>query len=52
VTDAYLRVTQSYRALVTVNYFGVIFLLRYIPYVGPILSFLYACIVDSYYAFE
>ncbi|KAK4058906.1 hypothetical protein OIO90_000352 [Microbotryomycetes sp. JL221] len=45
-------VAESYRALVTVNYFVVVMLLRYIPFVGPIISFLFACMVDSYYCFE
>ncbi|KAM0792279.1 hypothetical protein ACM66B_004970 [Microbotryomycetes sp. NB124-2] len=45
-------VSESYRALVTANYFVVIMLLRFIPFLGPVISFLFACLVDSYYCFE
>lgn len=46
------RLSQSYRALVTVNYFLVILFLRFIPFFGAPIAFLYACVVDSYYCFE
>ncbi|GAA5910911.1 EI24 domain-containing protein [Sporobolomyces salmoneus] len=45
-------VAESYRTLVTINYFAVYFTLRMIPFVGGLFSFLYACIVDAYYCFE
>lgn len=34
------------------NYFAVVYILNLIPYAGPVLAFLYASIVDSYYCFE
>ncbi|GAA5859283.1 hypothetical protein JCM1840_003833 [Sporobolomyces johnsonii] len=45
-------VADSYRALVTLNYFAVFLALRWIPFVGGLLAFIYACIVDAYYCFE
>lgn len=45
-------ITESYRVLILANYFAGLFALRLIPYVGPIVSFFYACIFDSYYCFE
>ncbi|GAA6054547.1 hypothetical protein JCM3770_006022 [Rhodotorula araucariae] len=45
-------VSESYRALVTVNYFVFFYALRLIPFLGAPLSFLYASIVDAYYCFE
>ena len=36
----------------TVNYFAVIIALRYIPFLGAPISFLFASLVDSYYLFE
>lgn len=43
---------QSYRTLVTLNYFLFFYALRMIPFLGALLSFLYASIVDAYYCFE
>ncbi|GAA5931242.1 EI24 domain-containing protein [Sporobolomyces koalae] len=45
-------VAESYRTLVTLNYFAFFFALKTIPLVGGFLAFLYACIVDAYYCFE
>ncbi|GAA6016566.1 hypothetical protein JCM11491_005998 [Sporobolomyces phaffii] len=45
-------IAESYRTLVTVNYFAFFFALRLVPFVGPFLAFFYACIVDAYYCFE
>lgn len=44
--------TQSYRTLVTVNYFVFFYALRLIPLLGAPLSFFYASVVDAYYCFE
>lgn len=43
---------QSYKALVLLNYFVVVYLFSWIPFIGGPISFLYACIVDSYYCYE
>ncbi|BGP37939.1 hypothetical protein JCM10450v2_001876 [Rhodotorula kratochvilovae] len=45
-------VSESYRALVTVNYFVFFYTLRLIPFLGALLSFLFASVVDAYYCFE
>ncbi|GAA6037092.1 hypothetical protein JCM8097_008726 [Rhodosporidiobolus ruineniae] len=45
-------VSESYRTLVTVNYFVFFYALRLIPSLGAPLSFLYASVVDAYYCFE
>lgn len=38
--------------MILANYFVVVYVLSWIPILGPILSFIYACLVDSYYLFE
>lgn len=43
---------QSYRTLVTLNYFLFFYALRLIPFLGAPLGFLYASVVDAYYCFE
>ncbi|GAA5885459.1 hypothetical protein JCM6882_009627 [Rhodosporidiobolus microsporus] len=45
-------VSESYRTLVTVNYFVFFYAIRLIPFLGAPLSFIYASIVDAYYCFE
>ncbi|GAA5968220.1 hypothetical protein JCM11641_003776 [Rhodosporidiobolus odoratus] len=45
-------VADSYRTLVTLNYFLFFYALRLIPFLGAPLSFIYASIVDAYYCFE
>ncbi|CEQ39739.1 SPOSA6832_01280 [Sporobolomyces salmonicolor] len=45
-------VAESYRTLVTLNYFAFFLALRWIPFVGGLFAFLYACIIDAYYCFE
>ncbi|GAA5971295.1 hypothetical protein JCM8115_005498 [Rhodotorula mucilaginosa] len=45
-------VSESYRTLVTLNYFLFFFALRLVPFLGSPISFLYASIVDAYYCFE
>ncbi|GAA5848581.1 hypothetical protein JCM8547_004560 [Rhodosporidiobolus lusitaniae] len=45
-------VSESYRTLVTLNYFAFFYALRLIPFLGAPLSFLYASMVDAYYCFE
>ncbi|BGP06034.1 Protein EI24 [Rhodotorula toruloides] len=45
-------VSESYRTLVTLNYFLFFYALRMIPLLGAPLSFAYASIVDAYYCFE
>lgn len=43
---------QCYRPLILANYFAVVYVFRFIPILGPIAAFLFACLVDSYYLFE
>ncbi|GAA5968765.1 hypothetical protein JCM3765_000859 [Sporobolomyces pararoseus] len=45
-------VAESYRTLVTLNYFAFFFALKMIPFIGGFFAFFYACIVDAYYCFE
>ncbi|GAA5996200.1 EI24 domain-containing protein [Rhodotorula paludigena] len=45
-------VSESYRTLVTLNYFLFFYALRLIPFLGVPLGFLYASVVDAYYCFE
>ncbi|GAA5881984.1 hypothetical protein JCM3774_002562 [Rhodotorula dairenensis] len=45
-------VSESYRTLVTLNYFLFFLALRLVPFLGAPASFLYASIVDAYYCFE
>ncbi|BGP13869.1 hypothetical protein JCM10213_002507 [Rhodosporidiobolus nylandii] len=45
-------VGESYRTLVTLNYFVFFYAIRLIPFLGAPLSFVYASIVDAYYCFE
>ncbi|GAA6009022.1 hypothetical protein JCM10207_004068 [Rhodosporidiobolus poonsookiae] len=45
-------VAESYRTLVTLNYFLFFYALRLIPFLGAPLSFIYASVVDAYYCFE
>ncbi|GAA5830329.1 hypothetical protein JCM11251_001309 [Rhodosporidiobolus azoricus] len=45
-------VSESYRTLVTLNYFIFFYAIRLIPFLGAPLSFFYASIVDAYYCFE
>ncbi|KAH9813012.1 etoposide-induced protein 2.4-domain-containing protein [Melampsora americana] len=45
-------ISESYRALVLLNYFAFSHLLARVPYIGTILSFAYCTIANSYYCFE
>ncbi|KAF9050664.1 hypothetical protein BDZ89DRAFT_1098721 [Hymenopellis radicata] len=44
--------TSAYRAIMVVTSVLVSFIMRYIPYVGGAMAFIYLCWVDSYYFFE
>ncbi|PBK77973.1 EI24-domain-containing protein [Armillaria solidipes] len=44
--------TSAYRAVMVFTSVVVSFALGYIPYVGPVIGFLFLCWVDSYYCFE
>lgn len=52
MADKSLYSLQSYRTLVTLNYFLFFFANRLVPFLGSPISFLYASIVDAYYCFE
>ncbi|KAM0755327.1 hypothetical protein T439DRAFT_320034 [Meredithblackwellia eburnea MCA 4105] len=43
---------QSYKFLILLNYLLFTYLLSYVPFFGSPISFIYACVVDSYYCFE
>ncbi|KAK0459556.1 etoposide-induced protein 2.4-domain-containing protein, partial [Desarmillaria tabescens] len=44
--------TSAYRAVMVFTSVVVSFALGYVPYVGPVVGFLFLCWVDSYYCFE